>query len=112
MENPYAPIITRAKGRRGKGTPRSAAAPTTDSSRRVATTTRPASSRWTADLSPEDITSWPATGPLTYLITVISLKIGRYMATTIPPTTTPRKTIRTGSRSDVIPATAVSTSSS
>jgi hypothetical protein len=39
-------------------------------------------------------------------------KIGRYMATTMPPTTTPRKTIITGSMSARRPETAASTSSS
>jgi len=38
--------------------------------------------------------------------------IGRYMAITIPPMTTPRKKIMTGSMSFIMPATAVSTSSS
>src|SRR6266404_3770833 len=47
-----------------------------------------------------------------YLTSVTSLKIGRYMATTSPPTTTPRKTIMMGSRSEVSVLTAVSTSSS
>ena len=39
-------------------------------------------------------------------------KIGRYIATTIPPTTTPRNTIMIGSNSDSSALTAVSTSSS
>jgi hypothetical protein len=39
-------------------------------------------------------------------------KIGRYIATTMPPTTTPRNTIMTGSISDSRPDTAASTSSS
>ena len=39
-------------------------------------------------------------------------KIGRYMAITIPPITTPNNAIMTGSRSVSIPATAASTSSS
>ena len=39
-------------------------------------------------------------------------KIGRYMATTMPPTTTPRNTIMTGSISERRPDTAASTSSS
>ena len=49
---------------------------------------------------------------LHYFINVTSLKIGRYIATTSPPTTTPRKTIINGSSSDVSAVTAVSTSSS
>ena len=47
-----------------------------------------------------------------YLTSVTSLKIGRYMATTRPPTTTPRNTIMIGSSSEVRVLTAVSTSSS
>ncbi len=47
-----------------------------------------------------------------YLTSVTSLKIGRYMATTRPPTTTPRNTIIIGSSSEVRVLTAVSTSSS
>ena len=39
-------------------------------------------------------------------------KIGRYMATTIPPMEPPRKTISKGSSMDVSAATATSTSSS
>ena len=39
-------------------------------------------------------------------------KIGRYIATTMPPTTTPRKTIMAGSISARRPETAASTSSS
>jgi hypothetical protein len=38
--------------------------------------------------------------------------IGRYIATIIPPTTPPRKTMSMGSSMDVIAATATSTSSS
>ncbi len=38
--------------------------------------------------------------------------IGRYIAMTMPPTTMPRKRIMTGSMSFIIPATAMSTSSS
>src|SRR2546425_9324804 len=49
---------------------------------------------------------------LHYFIIVTSLKIGRYMATTRPPTTTPRNTIIIGSSSAVSAPTAVSTSSS
>ena len=44
--------------------------------------------------------------------TVTSLKMGRYMAMTTPPITTPRKTMSIGSRSAVRLVTAVSTSSS
>ena len=40
------------------------------------------------------------------------LKMGRYMAMIIPPTTPPRKTIMKGSKSAVIAPTAASTSSS
>ena len=47
-----------------------------------------------------------------YLIRVTSLKIGRYIATTRPPTITPRNTIMIGSSSEVSVETAVSTSSS
>lgn len=49
---------------------------------------------------------------LGYLKSVTILKIGRYMATTIPPITTPRKTIIRGSMRAVRAPTAVSTSSS
>ena len=47
-----------------------------------------------------------------YFIKVTRRKIGRYIATTRPPTTTPRKTIMIGSSKDVSAVTAVSTSSS
>ena len=47
-----------------------------------------------------------------YCTALIMSKIGRYIATTIPPTTTPRNTIITGSRSANNPLTAASTSSS
>src|SRR5260370_42353370 len=47
-----------------------------------------------------------------YLTSVTSLKIGRYMATTSPPTTTPRKTIIIGSGSEVNVLTAGSASAS
>lgn len=40
------------------------------------------------------------------------LKIGRYMAMIMPPTTPPRKTIMKGSRRAVMASTAASTSSS
>ena len=43
---------------------------------------------------------------------LIMLKIGRYMATIMPPTTTPSTTIITGSMRDSRVPTAVSTSSS
>ena len=39
-------------------------------------------------------------------------KIGKYIATIMPPTTPPRKTMSRGSSMDVMEATAVSTSSS
>ena len=47
-----------------------------------------------------------------YCTALIMSKIGRYMATTMPPTTTPRNTIMTGSRRERSPPTAASTSSS
>ena len=47
-----------------------------------------------------------------YPICPISVNIGMYMAMTMPPMATPRKAMRTGSRSFIRPATAVSTSSS
>jgi hypothetical protein len=47
-----------------------------------------------------------------YCTALIMSKIGRYMATTMPPTTTPRNTIITGSISASSPDTAASTSSS
>ncbi|CAN5854038.1 hypothetical protein BH11GEM2_BH11GEM2_35720 [soil metagenome] len=47
-----------------------------------------------------------------YCTALIMSKIGRYMATTMPPTTTPRNTIITGSMSDSRFDTAASTSSS
>src|SRR5207245_74457 len=47
-----------------------------------------------------------------YFINVTRRKIGRYIATTRPPTTTPRNTIMMGSSRDVSAVTAVSTSSS
>ena len=53
-----------------------------------------------------------AAGTASYLISVTSRKIGRYMATTRPPMITPRTTIIRGSRSAVNAPTAVSTSSS
>ena len=46
------------------------------------------------------------------MITLTILKMGRYMATTMPPTTPPITTIMSGSMIDVRPSTAVSTSSS
>ena len=42
----------------------------------------------------------------------IRANIGRYIAMTMPPMTTPRKTIMTGSISAIMPSTAASTSSS
>ena len=47
-----------------------------------------------------------------YLRTVISWKMGRYMAMTTPPMTMPRNTISIGSSREVRLATATSTSSS
>jgi hypothetical protein len=47
-----------------------------------------------------------------YPTTAPSWNIGRYIATIIPPTTPPRKTMRMGSSMDVKALTAVSTSSS
>jgi len=47
-----------------------------------------------------------------YCTALIMSKIGRYIATTIPPTMTPRNTIMIGSSSDSRPLTAASTSSS
>ena len=47
-----------------------------------------------------------------YLIRVTSLKIGKYIATTSPPTAPPRNTIMSGSSSEVRVLTAVFTSSS
>lgn len=47
-----------------------------------------------------------------YCTALIMSKMGRYIATTMPPTTTPRNTIITGSRSESKPETAASTSSS
>ena len=49
---------------------------------------------------------------LVYCTALIMSKIGRYKATTKPPTTTPRKTIMTGSSRESKPETAASTSSS
>src|SRR5262249_62337045 len=49
---------------------------------------------------------------LCHFISVTRRKIGRYIATTRPPTTTPRNTIMMGSSRDVRAVTAVSTSSS
>ena len=47
---------------------------------------------------------------LAYCTALIMSKIGRYIATTMPPTTTPSSTIITGSISESSPDTAVSTS--
>lgn len=47
-----------------------------------------------------------------YCTALIMSKIGRYIATTMPPTTTPRNTIMIGSSSESKPPTAASTSSS
>ncbi len=51
-------------------------------------------------------------GSADHLTSVTSLKIGRYIATTMPPTTTPRNTIIIGSSREVRAVTAESTSSS
>jgi hypothetical protein len=51
-------------------------------------------------------------GGLAPATTLINLNIGRYIATTIPPTIVPITTIMIGSMSDVSESTAVSTSSS
>ena len=50
--------------------------------------------------------------PRAYCTALIMSKIGRYMATTMPPTTTPRNTIITGSINESSAETAASTSSS
>ena len=50
--------------------------------------------------------------PVFYPTIAPSWNIGRYIATIIPPTTPPRKTMRMGSSMDVKALTAVSTSSS
>ena len=59
---------------------------------------------------------WPSTDVIErsrgHLTSVTILKMGRYMATTMPPTTTPRKTIIIGSSNEVSAVTAASTSSS
>lgn len=47
-----------------------------------------------------------------HLMRVISLNIGRYIATTMKPTVPPRKTMSTGSIIEVRAVTAISTSSS
>jgi hypothetical protein len=51
-------------------------------------------------------------GPCAYCTAFIMSKIGRYMATTMPPTITPSTTIITGSISESSEETATSTSSS
>src|SRR5690606_24418028 len=56
--------------------------------------------------------AWCPGGPGAYCTVSIIPKIGRYIATIIPPTTTPRTRIITGSSSDSSPETATSTSSS
>ncbi|MDB4971572.1 MAG: hypothetical protein JWN44_7261 [Myxococcales bacterium] len=58
----------------------------------------------TTSMMPEDSTA--------YCTALIMSKIGRYMATTMPPTTTPRNTIITGSINESRFDTAASTSSS
>ena len=47
-----------------------------------------------------------------YPIWLMRLNMGRYMATTMVPITTPRKEMMMGSRRDIMPSTAASTSSS
>jgi hypothetical protein len=54
----------------------------------------------------------PAVLPARYCTAFIISKIGRYIATTMPPTITPRTTIMTGSMSESRADTATSTSSS
>jgi len=56
--------------------------------------------------------SGPPAGENPYDTALIMSKMGRYMATIIPPTTTPRTTIMMGSMAARRPSTAVSTSSS
>jgi len=78
-------------------------------------TNGPSASSTTA--TPSRAQASPRSGPPTlnalhYFINVTRRKIGRYIATTRPPTTTPRKTIMMGSSKDVSAVTAVSTSSS
>jgi hypothetical protein len=65
-----------------------------------------------AKLSSQNVQNEGPTGDATYCTAFIMSKIGRYMATTMPPTTTPRNTIITGSMSERSPLTAASTSSS
>jgi len=67
--------------------------------------------RW-ADSSPPLRIREGCTWVHLYLTALIMSKIGRYMATTIPPTMRPRKTIMTGSMAARRPLTAESTSSS
>ena len=50
--------------------------------------------------------------PCCYFTAFTMSKIGRYIATTMPPTTTPKNTIMIGSSSDSNALTAASTSSS
>ena len=57
-------------------------------------------------------TSMGREAPSSYCTALIMSKIGRYIATTMPPTTTPRNTIITGSISESRLDTAASTSSS
>lgn len=57
--------------------------------------------------------AWPPSGPARHPCAVwIMSNMGMYMATTMPPMTTPMKTIMMGSRMDVSALTAASTSSS
>ena len=68
-----------------------------------------------ADDRPEKVSGRPLGLEVTascYWTALIMSKIGRYMATIIPPTITPRKMIITGSIADSSTSTAASTSSS
>jgi hypothetical protein len=56
--------------------------------------------------------TWPSGDNPPYDTALIMSKIGRYMATIIPPTTAPRKTIIMGSMAERRASTAASTSSS
>ncbi len=60
----------------------------------------------------EDLPRCPAARCPAYCTAFIMSKIGRYIATTMPPTMTPRTTIIRGSMSESRAETATSTSSS
>ena len=66
----------------------------------------------TAKLGSQNVQHEGPTGRSRYCTALIMSKIGRYIATTMPPTTTPRNTIMIGSISASSPPTAASTSSS